>query len=79
MNSISSDCQDLKNQYDTCFNRWFRDKFLKGHVEDAACSELFKSYQLCVKVFYLLGYIAAEKFTRFKIGLNNVILNRMSG
>ena len=48
MNSISKDCQELKEKYDACFNDWFRDRFLKGLSGDP-CSELFTSYQACVK------------------------------
>jgi len=48
MNSISQECQQLKNDYDHCFNKWFRDKFLRGVKEDE-CKELFKAYQVCVK------------------------------
>ena len=50
MNSLSPECQELKAQYDTCFNKWFREKFLKGQPEDPACNALFESYQRCVKV-----------------------------
>jgi len=50
MNSISPECQELKVQYDVCFNRWFKEKFLKGLVDDNSCADLFASYQSCVKV-----------------------------
>lgn len=50
MNSISPECQELKVQYDVCFNRWFKEKFLKGHTDDTSCADLFASYQSCVKV-----------------------------
>ena len=49
MESISTDCQQLKREYDTCFNAWFKDSFLKGKSEDT-CAPLFKVYQTCVKV-----------------------------
>ena len=48
MESISADCQELKVQYDLCFNNWFKDSFLKGKPEDT-CAPLFKVYQTCVK------------------------------
>jgi len=54
MNSISPECQELKVQYDACFNRWFKDKFLKGLTDDKSCADLFASYQSCVKVIKLL-------------------------
>lgn len=55
MESIGKDCQNLKNEYDACFNTWFSDKFLKGNYNDA-CADIFKRYQACVKVsiFFLL-------------------------
>ena len=48
MESIGSDCQELKRDYDACFNTWFKESFLKGKTEDA-CAPLFKAYQTCVK------------------------------
>jgi len=55
MNSISPECQELKVQYDVCFNRWFKEKFLKGHIDDTSCADLFASYQSCVKVTTLFA------------------------
>lgn len=48
MNSISPECQELKEKYDACFNKWFSEKFLKGNTKDE-CSGLFEVYQECVK------------------------------
>lgn len=50
MNSLSRDCQQMKENYDNCFNKWFKEEFLKGNDDDSACAELFKSYQECLKV-----------------------------
>ena len=49
MNSISPECQELKEKYDSCFNKWFSEKFLKGNTKDE-CGALFEVYQDCVKV-----------------------------
>ncbi|XP_069978181.1 TP53-regulated inhibitor of apoptosis 1-like isoform X2 [Penaeus vannamei] len=50
MNSVGEDCSELKRTYDSCFNRWFAEKFLKGKIEeDSDCKEIFTSYQSCVK------------------------------
>lgn len=49
MNSIGENCTELKKQYDTCFNAWFSEKFLKGNTDDSMCAPLFKIYQECVK------------------------------
>lgn len=55
MNSIGENCNELKKQYDTCFNSWFAEKFLKGKTDDAMCAPLFKIYQQCVKVIARRG------------------------
>ena len=49
MNSVGEGCNDLKKAYEECFNKWFADKFLKGHKDDP-CGPLFRVYQDCVKV-----------------------------
>ncbi|XP_052866915.1 TP53-regulated inhibitor of apoptosis 1-like [Anopheles cruzii] len=49
MNSIGDNCTQLKKDYDTCFNNWFSDRFLKGDMDDSLCAPLFKVYQQCVK------------------------------
>ena len=49
MNSISEECQKLKEKYDECFNGWFKDTFLRGGTQDT-CKPLFQAYQECVKV-----------------------------
>ncbi|KAK2171730.1 hypothetical protein NP493_1032g00031 [Ridgeia piscesae] len=48
MNSISEECLVLKQKYDSCFNSWFKDRFLKGYRGDS-CAGVFKEYQQCVK------------------------------
>eukprot|EP00794_Sanderia_malayensis_P000430 gene430-1071_t len=52
MESIGKDCGLLKQEYDACFNKWYAEKFLKGHVdpskETVPCEELFKTYRKCV-------------------------------
>ena len=51
MESISSECAELKHNYDSCFNKWFAEKFLKNsYGEDSECEALFEKYQTCVKV-----------------------------
>uniref|UniRef100_A0A2R5LGE6 Putative tp53-regulated inhibitor of apoptosis n=1 Tax=Ornithodoros turicata TaxID=34597 RepID=A0A2R5LGE6_9ACAR len=48
MNSVGSECTELKKAYDACFNVWFSDHFLRGRKEDR-CAPLLKVYQDCVK------------------------------
>lgn len=51
MESLDSSCTKLKAAYDTCFNAWFRDRFLKGHSDhDGTCGQLFEIYQQCLTV-----------------------------
>lgn len=49
MNSLSKKCQEAKEKYDACFNKWFSDKYLKGNTEDSECEPLFRVYQKCIK------------------------------
>ena len=50
MNSIGPECNDLKKEYDACFNVWYSESFLKGQYKADPCSELLKSYRSCVLV-----------------------------
>ncbi|KAG9299119.1 hypothetical protein G9A89_020432 [Geosiphon pyriformis] len=45
--SIGSNCNQLKTEYDTCFNKWYSEKFLKGD-STPECEELFQAYRGCV-------------------------------
>ncbi|XP_016994498.2 TP53-regulated inhibitor of apoptosis 1 [Drosophila takahashii] len=49
MSSVGDDCNELKQQYDACFNSWFSERFLKGQTDDSACAPIFRVYQECVK------------------------------
>jgi TRIAP1/MDM35 family protein len=50
MNSLGRECNDLKSKYDDCFNVWFRQKFLKGDIDEDMCKPLFVVYRDCVRV-----------------------------
>jgi len=49
MNSIGEECNELKQKYDSCFNIWFSEKFLKGDSNDDMCKPLFVLYRDCVR------------------------------
>jgi TRIAP1/MDM35 family protein len=49
MNSVGPECNELKEKYDTCFNIWFSEKFLKGDPNDDMCKPLFVLYRDCVR------------------------------
>lgn len=51
MQSIAEDCTPLKAKYDTCFNTWFKNSYLKGGQDhEQACGEVFAAYQQCLQV-----------------------------
>ena len=51
MSSLNEKCNDLKARYDDCFNKWFRDSFLKGKDDhDETCGEFFSAYKQCLHV-----------------------------
>ena len=56
MSSISPECNEIKKEYDTCFNKWYSEKFLKGYKGDD-CEVLFKQYRACVWVSGMRGLI----------------------
>ncbi|RUP43861.1 mitochondrial distribution/morphology family 35/apoptosis [Jimgerdemannia flammicorona] len=45
--SIGANCTELKARYDSCFNKWYSEKFLKGSTE-TECEDLLKEYKACV-------------------------------
>jgi len=62
MNSLDPECNDLKKKYDSCFNLWFTEKFLKGDTNDDMCAPLFVVYKECVR----------EAITKQNINLSEV-------
>ncbi|KAE8745699.1 hypothetical protein FOCC_FOCC007583 [Frankliniella occidentalis] len=49
MNSVGSNCNELKQEYDACFNVWFGTQFLKGNNNESMCAPILKLYTECVK------------------------------
>lgn len=49
MNSLDPECNELKQKYDSCFNLWFTEKFLKGDTNEDMCKPLFVVYRDCVR------------------------------
>ena len=75
MESLDPSCTKLKAAYDTCFNAWFRDRFLKGHSDhDGTCGQLFEIYQQCLTVrhnralqwlvFFILSFVHRRQLRR---------------
>ena len=46
MTSIATECDDLKEEYDNCFNAWYA-KYLNGETSKN-CDPIFKKYKACV-------------------------------
>ncbi|KAI1505102.1 putative mitochondrial distribution and morphology protein [Biscogniauxia marginata] len=50
--SLAPECNEVKERYDTCFLKWYSEKYLRGNgkTDDNECSKLFNDYQKCLKV-----------------------------
>lgn len=46
--SIAPECNDLKEKYDTCFLKWYSEKYLRGKTSSNECEELFSKYKSCL-------------------------------
>ncbi|KAI5467073.1 hypothetical protein BGZ63DRAFT_16682 [Mariannaea sp. PMI_226] len=47
--SLAPECNEVKERYDTCFLKWYSEKYLRGQEKDnKECAELFKDYQKCL-------------------------------
>ncbi|PWY72864.1 hypothetical protein BO83DRAFT_378812 [Aspergillus eucalypticola CBS 122712] len=48
--SIAPECNDIKEKYDTCFLKWYSEKYLRGNTASNDCDELFKKYRACLNL-----------------------------
>lgn len=48
--SFAPECNELKQEYDTCFNSWYSEKFLKGKSTQNECEGFWDKYQECLNV-----------------------------
>ncbi|KAH8706484.1 mitochondrial distribution/morphology family 35/apoptosis [Ilyonectria robusta] len=47
--SLAPECNEVKERYDTCFLKWYSEKYLRGQEKDnKECAGLFKDYQKCL-------------------------------
>ncbi|KAF2760695.1 hypothetical protein EJ05DRAFT_507954 [Pseudovirgaria hyperparasitica] len=46
--SLAPECNDVKERYDSCFLKWYSDKFLRGNAKEDECAPLFKQYKSCL-------------------------------
>jgi hypothetical protein len=50
--SLAKQCNEVKERYDTCFLKWYSEKYLRGaaKADNNECSALFKEYSECLQV-----------------------------
>ncbi|CAJ2509578.1 Uu.00g146040.m01.CDS01 [Anthostomella pinea] len=50
--SLAPECNGVKERYDTCFLKWYSEKYLRGtgKTDDNECTKLFEDYQKCLSV-----------------------------
>ncbi|CAI7626200.1 hypothetical protein N7533_006774 [Penicillium manginii] len=46
--SIAPECNEIKERYDTCFLKWYSEKYLRGNTTSNECEELFTKYKKCL-------------------------------
>ncbi|KAJ0147186.1 Mitochondrial distribution and morphology protein 35 [Colletotrichum tanaceti] len=49
--SLAPECNEVKERYDTCFLKWYSEKYLRSSgTDNNECADLFKNYQKCLTV-----------------------------
>ncbi|RDL32541.1 putative MDM35 Mitochondrial Distribution and Morphology protein [Venustampulla echinocandica] len=46
--SLAPECNDAKERYDSCFLKWYSEKYLRGKGTTDECAGLFKEYKQCL-------------------------------
>ncbi|KAG5018494.1 hypothetical protein JHK87_014349 [Glycine soja] len=46
--SSTSPCAQLRDAYHNCFNRWYAEKFMKGHWDKQECVSEWQKYRACL-------------------------------
>ncbi|ELR10278.1 hypothetical protein GMDG_04664 [Pseudogymnoascus destructans 20631-21] len=46
--SLAPECNEVKERYDTCFLKWYSEKYLRGNGATDECAGLFKEYKTCL-------------------------------
>ncbi|KAL1310299.1 hypothetical protein HN51_052943 [Arachis hypogaea] len=46
--SSTSPCSHLRDAYNNCFNRWYSEKFMKGHWDKQECVAEWQKYRACL-------------------------------
>ncbi|CAK1365483.1 hypotheticalsprotein [Cercospora beticola] len=46
--SLAPECNEVKERYDSCFLKWYSEKFIRGTAKTDECEPLFKQYKECL-------------------------------
>ncbi|KAL2014053.1 hypothetical protein VTN00DRAFT_1578 [Thermoascus crustaceus] len=46
--SLAPECNNIKEKYDTCFLKWYSEKYLRGNSSTDECEQLFSQYKTCL-------------------------------
>ncbi|KAF2485784.1 mitochondrial distribution/morphology family 35/apoptosis [Neohortaea acidophila] len=46
--SLAPECNVLKERYDSCFLKWYSEKYLRGNATQDECAPLFNAYKACL-------------------------------
>lgn len=57
---IDEACPDLKERYDECHNRWYKERFMKGDTRPG-CGVEFAEYQECVMVGEMTSVLSRHR------------------
>ncbi|KEQ82713.1 hypothetical protein M438DRAFT_299915 [Aureobasidium pullulans EXF-150] len=46
--SLAPECNEVKERYDSCFLKWYSEKYLRGTATSDECEPLFARYKQCL-------------------------------
>ncbi|KAI5309118.1 Mitochondrial distribution and morphology protein 35 [Ascosphaera atra] len=46
--SLAPECNEVKERYDSCFLKWYSEKYLRGNTDAKDCEKLFQEYKTCL-------------------------------
>ncbi|KAK2743228.1 Mitochondrial distribution and morphology protein 35 [Myotisia sp. PD_48] len=46
--SLAPECNEIKEKYDSCFLKWYSEKFLRGNTSTGDCEAVFQEYKKCL-------------------------------
>ncbi|KAG0647166.1 distribution and morphology 35 [Hyphodiscus hymeniophilus] len=50
--SLAPECNEVKERYDSCFLKWYSEKYLRGKGQKDECAALFNDYKHCLTVSF---------------------------